>query len=164
MQKQVETVALLLEEKIEAASAWSVLSKIKNVYRGDPLIINQSSLPALIVRTPNAQVTARDNNRDTRVYNMQIRYVYNIRDKMGNPNQKNNAFEVDANNMFIAEVDANGCLSDDCIVKILRDDEAIRAIGKIQTNFSVIWEYTDVRGYLSFESSLNFDIIQIGCR
>lgn len=138
MQRQVEVVAALLEKQIKASSSTKPLSKIKKVFRGDPLLINTSSLPALVVRAPNAQISARDNNRDSRIYTMQVRYVYNIRDKMGNPNTKSNAFEVDANNIFIEEEDSNGCLHDDCILKVLRADAAVKTIGKIQTNFSVV--------------------------
>lgn len=56
---------------------------------------------------------------------------------MGNPNQENVGFEVTANDIFIKE-NNDGSLDSSCICDILRKDQSLNAVGKIQTNFSVV--------------------------
>ena len=143
MKRQIESIAQILEAKILESTEGEPLKTIKNVYRGDPVVIPRSSLPAIVVRTPNAAIDRRDNIRDQRIYAVQIRYVFDVRGSMWDSDQKNNAFEIQANDLFIEE-NEDGSLKDNCLCNILRankiGNQTLGAIGKLQTSFNVIWE------------------------
>ena len=137
MQKQVKAVAEILRGRIATASNSDPISKIKKVWTGDPIIIAKADLPSLIVRSPNAQITSRGNMNDNRLYSMQIRFVFDIRDTMGSSNEGNIDFEAIANDVFLLE-NPDGTLSSNCICQILREDQTTGGVGKINTDFSII--------------------------
>jgi hypothetical protein len=84
-----------------------------------------ASLPALTIRATAANVSPRDNIRDQRVYNIQIRYIFDIRNTMGGGSSESVEFEKEANNIFIQEKETNDDLENFCILSILRQNQNI---------------------------------------
>jgi len=164
MYKRVVKIAELIEAKIGSAPAGSILANVKRVYRGDPIIIPKSSLPAVTVRSLESAITWRGNIMDNRLENYQIRIVFDVRDFFGNSDIKTVAWEKEATNFFVEENASDNSLKDTCIVKILRENLSLDAEVQLQTNLNLKNEYTNARDYLAFESTLNFSTLVVAKR
>jgi hypothetical protein len=161
MYKQVEAIQTLLKNSVWSLPDWVPLKKIKKFIKGDPVLIPVASLPALTIRATAANVSPRDNIRDQRVYNIQIRYIFDIRNTMGGGSSESVEFEKEANNIFIQEKETNDDLENFCILSILRQNQNINWTAKLSKDFSLNAEYTQIRGYLAYEVAMTFQVTNI---
>lgn len=164
MFKRVDKIAEIIENKIASAPVWSLLSKVKRVYRGDPIIIPKASLPAVTVRALESNITWRGNIMDNRLERYQIRLVFDVRDFFGNSDIKTVAFEKESTNFFVEEEATTNQLLETCIVWILRKNLQLDAEVQLQTDLNLKNEYTNARDYLAFESTLDFNVLVVAKR
>lgn len=164
MYKHVEAIQTLIKSKIlefQTAELDVPLTKIKKVFKGDPVLIPTSSLPALTIRATAWNITARGTQYDNRVYNVQIRYIYDIRQTFNSWDGEAVEFEKIANNIFIQEKATSWDLEDFCLAQILRKDQTLGAICKVSNDLNVNAEYTQLRGYLAYEVAATFTITNV---
>ena len=164
MYKRVNKIAEIIEAKINTAPSTSILKRVKRVYRGDPIIIPQSSLPAVTIRALQSGITWRGNIMDNRLEKYQIRLVFDIRDFLGDSNIKTVKWEKEATDFFLEENENDNCLKDSCIVSILRKNISLDNEVQLQTDLALKNEYTDARNYLAFESTLDFNVLVVARR
>ena len=62
------------------------LSDIKKVFYGDPVLINESSLPAITISPSSSDYSLRGSRYDEKTHNIEVRIVYNMKSFL-NPNK-----------------------------------------------------------------------------
>jgi len=92
--------------------------RIKRYFYGDPILINTSSLPAVVIENANQEITQKATGQDeiTNTYN--IRVIMNKKSEVGkNPEEMTTSRTMA---QFIAGRDSNGNYNATSIVGILR--------------------------------------------
>lgn len=88
MQKAIAALKQVLENTV--ANSLSPLHDVKIVFFGDPVLIPESNLPALIVHPLNSQYLMRGSRYDQKTHNIMVSLVYNQKQyfENGNGSQK----------------------------------------------------------------------------
>lgn len=164
MDKQLEFLQTKLKAEIAAAATGRPLKKIKKVYYGDPILIPSSSLPAIIITPGQQQVTARGTRYDNHSETINIKYVYNIKDFMGKANVDKVAFVEEWVKLFSETETGVNKFKSDSIAGILRENNTLGGTAQWSGEFSINYEFTNLRDFIAFEATMSINILALGDR
>ncbi len=143
-----------------AAQPTDAMSLVKSIFFGDPIIIPESMLPAIVVHPGTSNVTSRGTQMDQEDATIIIKLVQNLKDTLG-------ASEIDSQNVKMTEIaldifeerDSNDTIKPVTIIGALRKQPEIPYQGKstCQWNgaFNTAYSFTDSRGYVAFETNMS---------
>lgn len=160
MENLVRAVISILEAAKTAAPVGSPIKDVKAFFFGDPVLIPNSQLPAVVVMPDGEEVTARGTAYDQADSRIRVKLVQSVKGLLGqnSADPENVAMAENAIRIFEAR-NADGSLSAYSVIGALRSDPSLKYQGKSTADwngaYSMDYGFTDVRGFVAFETSLS---------
>lgn len=159
MDEAILGILEILEAAKTSAGSTAPIKKINGFYYGDPILIPASNLPAIVVMPVSDSVTARGTAYDQSDIRIRIKLVQNLKDEMGNTAAVyNSGLTKNAVDLF-QERDENRKLKPESIVGAMRSKPGLPYNGVKSVDwdgqYNITYDFTEIRGYIAFESNLN---------
>lgn len=119
METIIRGILEIISNAKTAAPALSPIKSIKAMYFGDPIIINASNLPALIVMPISEQVSSRGTQYDQADSVIKIKLIQDLKQGLGTSTPTDNEMTEYALKIF-EERDSNGKIKTSSIIGALR--------------------------------------------
>lgn len=161
MDKLITAVKSILETTITAAKATGEdyqIAKIKSIFWWDPIIFPTSNLPALVIMPRQSDVTARGVWVDQADRSFQIKYIQSIGDTVGADKIDPEKIVMYEEACKLFEMSESDKISIYSIVWALRKNPKFTVDNVDHAdwngNYSINYEFTNIRGYIAFETTL----------
>lgn len=143
---------LAIKDALEAQTVSGPLQRVKRVYYGDPILIPETSLPAICILPQASSLSSRGTKYDQTDIQIRVKLVQNLKQDMG---ASGDNVKLAENAVSMMETrDTQGNLTGGILYAIRADP--LMSLGGQPTvtwsgNIDIDYSFTDIRGYIAYE-------------
>lgn len=152
MDEIIKSIQLLIKNSI--IQIWSPLSDVKKVYYGDPIIIPQSSMPAIAIHPISTNYMQRWSKYDEKTHNIVIKLIYNAKNYF-NDNTNIEKIEAIQDSILKTEKTLNFETLDNTICGIIEKNPTLNNNCSLVKVDSINYNFNENRWTPTYEVNIN---------
>ena len=153
------------------ATPWSPLSDIKKVYYGDPIVVPECDMPAIIVHPENTDITMTWSRYDKKNHAISVKLIYNLKAFLGG-SDPSKITAVQDSIKKIEDSNENHEIMSNTITWIIQKNVSLpydnnwttRHAAELARVTSIAYPFTQNRGFPAYEVIVSVEAIAIGNR